>query len=102
QDRHNGIQGVLGEQSPMIPVNVAIRSLDDNEKVARQKNLHFDVFVHQKWTPYLMMLTVYNSMSEMNEFADETTYRLSGKVEMNGLPNISLANMQTASELPMP
>jgi hypothetical protein len=49
-----------------------------------------------------MMLTLYNSMSEMNEFADETTYRLNAKVEMNGPPNIALANMQTAGEMPMP
>jgi hypothetical protein len=102
QDRHNGIEGVLGEQSPMIPVTVNVRSLDEKENVMRQKDLHFDVFVHQKWTPYLMMLTLYNSMSEMNEFADETTYRLSGRVEMNGPQNISLANMQAASEMPMP
>ncbi len=102
QDRHNGIEGVLGEQSPMIPVKVDVRSLDEKENVTSSKELHFDVFVHQKWTPYLMMLTVYNSMSEMNEFADETTYRLSGKVEMNGPQSISLSNMQTASELPMP
>jgi hypothetical protein len=102
QDRHNGIEGVLGEQSPMIPVTVSVRSLDDKEAVTRQKDLHFDVFVHQKWTPYLMMLTLYNSVSELNEFADEATYRLSGKVEMGGPQNISLANMQTSGEMPMP
>jgi len=102
QDRHSGIEGVLGEQAPMIPVTVRVRSLDDKEAVTREKDLHFDVFVHQKWTPYLMMLTLYNSVSEMNEAADETTYRLSGKVEMNGPPNISLSNMQASSEMPMP
>ena len=33
-----------------------------------------------------MMLTLYNSLSELNEFADEATYRLNGKVEMGGEP----------------
>jgi hypothetical protein len=102
QDRHNGIQGALGERSPMIPVSVTVRSLDDKEAVTRRKDLHFDVFVHQKWTPYLMMLTLYNSVSELNEFADETTYRLSAKVEMNGPPSVTLANMQASGEVPMP
>jgi hypothetical protein len=102
QDRHNGIQGSLGEQAPMIPVSVSVRSLDDKEAVTRRKDLHFDVFVHQKWTPYLMMLTLYNSVSELNEFADETTYRLSAKVEMGGPPSVTLANMQTSGEMPMP
>src|SRR5262249_26183423 len=60
------------------------------------------VFVQQKWTPYLMMLTLFNSLSELNEFADEATYRLKGNVEMNGTRNISLATMQTSGEMPMP
>ena len=49
-----------------------------------------------------MMLTLYNSVSELNEFADEATYRLSGQVEMNGDRNIALSTMQTSGEMPMP
>jgi hypothetical protein len=79
-----------------------VRSLDEKEGVRKQKDFHFNVFVHQKWTPYLMMLTLYNSLSELNEFADEATYRLSGKVEMKGQPNISLSTMQASGEMPMP
>ena len=104
QDRHSGIEGVLGAEAPMIPVTMTVRSLDDKGAVARSRDFHFDVFVHQKWTPYLMMLTLYNSVSELNEFADsgEETYRLSGKVEMGGAQNISLSTMQAAGEMPMP
>ena len=84
QDRHSGIMGELGAEAPMIPVTVKVRSLDEKDAVRSEKDFHFNVFVHQKWTPYLMMLTLYNSLSQLNEFADEATYRLSGKVEMNG------------------
>ena len=45
----------------MIPVTVKVRSLDDKDAVRSEKDFHFNVFVHQKWTPYLMMLTLYNS-----------------------------------------
>jgi len=102
QDRHSGIMGILGAASEMIPVTMRVRSLDDKEAVKREKDFHFNVFVHQKWTPYLMMLTLYNSVSELNEYTDEATYRLSGKVELNGQPNISLSTMQASGELPMP
>ena len=102
QDRHSGIMGVLGAQSDMIPVTMKVRSLDEKEAVKKQKEFHFNVFVHQKWTPYLMMLTLYNSVSQLNEFADEATYRFSGKVQMNGQPPISLATMQASGEMPMP
>jgi hypothetical protein len=102
QDRHSGIMGVLGAQSDMIPVTMRVRNLDEKEAVRNEKDFHFNVFVHQKWTPYLMMLTLYNSLSELNEFADEATYRLNGKVHLNGQPDISVATMQASGEMPMP
>jgi len=102
QDRHSGIAGELGVASEMIPVSMRVRSFDDKNRVGKEKDFHFNVFVHQKWTPYLMMLTLYNSLSELNEFTDEATYRLSGKVEMSGNKNISLATMQASGEMPTP
>jgi hypothetical protein len=104
QDRHSGIEGVLGIASDMIPVNMRVRSIGDGGQVAKEKDFHLNVFVHQKWTPYLMMLSLYNSISQLNEFADtnESTYRLSGKVEMAGNQAISLSTMQASGEMPMP
>ena len=104
QDRHSGIMGELGETSPMIPVTLKVRSLDAKDAVKTEKDFHFSVFVHQKWTPTLMMLTLYNSISNLNEMVDEATYRLKGQVEMNGVTtrNISLATMQATGDVPMP
>jgi hypothetical protein len=49
-----------------------------------------------------MMLTLYNSISGLNEFVDEATYRLNGKVELNGTHNISLSTMAASGDMPMP
>ncbi len=102
QDRHSAILGVLGEKAPTIPVNVRVRSLDRQGAVRTEKDFRFHVFVQQKWTPYLMMITLFNSISGLNEFADEVTYRLSGEVELDGQPSLSLSTMQAASEMPVP
>ena len=102
QDRHSGIMGVLGQQSDMIPVTVQVRSLADNNAVRGEKDFRFNVFEQQKWTPYLMMVTLFNSLSELNEFKDEATYRLTGDVELNGGPSLSLTTMQASGEMPMP
>ena len=102
QDRHSGIMGILGSESKMIPVSVKVRALKEDESVAREKEFHFSVFVHQKWTPSLMMMTLANTLSDLNEFRDEATYRLAGKVEMGGSRNLSLATMQASGELPIP
>jgi len=102
QDRHSAIMGELGATAAMVPVTVKVRSFGDNNVVRKEKDLHFNVFVQQKWTPYLMMLTLFNSISGLNDFAEETTYRLSGKVEFDGQPGLSIATMLAPGEAPAP
>jgi hypothetical protein len=102
QDRHSAIEGILGATAPMVPVTVKVRSFGDNNAVRREKDLHFNVFVQQKWTPYLMMVTLFNSISELNDFAEEATYRMSGKVELDGQPDLSITTMFASSEVPVP
>ena len=102
QDRHSAIMGVLGATADMVPVNLKVRSFGESNQVRTEKDLHFSVFVQQKWTPYLMMLTLFNSVSGLNEFADEATYRISGKVMLDGQQHLSLSTMLAPSELPVP
>jgi hypothetical protein len=102
QDRHSGILGVLGAEAPTIPVSVRVRSFADARAVRAEKNFHFQVFQNQKWTPQLMMFTLYNSMFGLNDFAEESTFRLSGDIQLDGLHKISLSTMQTAGDTPVP
>ena len=94
--RHHG--RAWGHCGAMVPVTLKVRSYGDNNDVRKESDLHFSVFVQQKWTPYLMMLTMFNSISSLNEFADETTYRFSGKVEFDGQPGISVSTMLTRTK----
>ncbi|MCC6585263.1 MAG: hypothetical protein IT168_00970 [Bryobacterales bacterium] len=102
QDRHSGIMGVLGEQSDMIPCRVKVRTFTDDNKVLKEKDLRFQVFVQQRWTPFLMMATLFNSVSQLNDFTDEVTYRFTGAVELEGNQKISLTNLFAPAELPVP
>ncbi len=102
QDRHSAILGELGATSEMIPVEVRVRSFNDAGAVRKEKKLSFNVFVQQKWTPYLMMVTLFNCISGLNDFAEEATYRLMGQVELDGEEPLSLSTMQAPSDLPIP
>jgi hypothetical protein len=102
QDRYSGIMGELGEAAPFIPVSVKLRSHNATGAVFKEKDLHFNVFVHQKWTPFLMMLTLFNSLQQMNEYADEMTYRMSGDVHLDGAPDVKVTTMLAPSEMPVP
>src|SRR3954447_12052481 len=104
QDRHSGIGGELGATSQMIPVTMHVRSYDSADKVRKSKDFHFGVFVDQKWTPYLMMATLFNSISNLNHFSEEATYRLRGQLQVEGQHRIDLNTMQApaGSQVPTP
>lgn len=104
QDRHSAIEGVLGATAQMVPVTLKVRSFGDNNAIRKENVLHFNVFVQQKWTPYLMMLTMFNSLSGLNDYAEEATYRLSAKVQFDGAgqQDMDVSTMLAPSEAPMP
>lgn len=102
QDRHSGIMGELGSAAEVIPVSVEVRSFDGPTAVRDTKKFNFNVFVQQKWTPFLMMLTVFNTLQGLNDFAEETTYRMSGTVQLDGGQNLQLNTMLASNELPIP
>src|SRR6516225_6082053 len=91
QDRFSGIMGELGDEAPSVPVVLKVRSLDGAGKVVKEKEMHFGVFVHQKWTPYLMMLTLATTLQQINEYADDITYRMSGNVDVDGAGSVKFS-----------
>lgn len=101
QDRHAGIMGVLGETADMVPVTLQVRSYGASNQLEKTKDYKFNVFVQQKWTPFLMMLTLFNSISQTNDFSDEVTYRFNGDVELQG-GKFNISTMLAPSEMPVP
>jgi hypothetical protein len=102
QDRHSGIEGILGDTAEMVPVTLRVRSFDENSAIRKQRDFHFNVFVQQKWTPYLMMVTLFNSISGLNDFREEATYRVSANIEVAGAEKMSFSTMQAAGDLSVP
>lgn len=102
QDRHSGIEGELGATAQMIPVTMRVCSRNTDNSVRKAQDFHFNVFVDQKWTPYLMMATLFNSLSNLNDFSEEATYRLHGELQVEGQHRIELTTMQAPAETPVP
>ena len=94
--------GELGAAADMIPVQRQGALVRRRDRGAREKKFNFNVFVQQKWTPYLMMVTLFNSLQGLNDFADEATYRLSGNGGAERRTEPSLTTMLAAGEMPMP
>jgi len=94
QDRSGGVLGILGEKAEMIPLAVTVRALKEDGTVRSEKRFRYSVFVQERYTPNLIMTTLYNTISGLNEFSEQATYRLSGKVGLAGGRSLSLTTMQ--------
>ncbi len=87
QDRHTGILGEFNKKPDMIPVTLTIHG------GPADKSFHYQILNNPRLSPVAMMATVFNALHGMNEYGEEITYRLAGKISLEGYPDVSLQNM---------
>jgi len=87
QDRHTGIMGRFDTKPQMIPVTLTVHG------VSHPKTFHYEVLNNAKITPAAMMATVFNALQGMNEYGEDTTYRLAGNISVLSYPKLSVQNM---------
>lgn len=92
QDRHTGIMGRFGRQSKMVPVTVNVHG-GPAPKVFRYEMLN-----SPRLTPVAMMATVFNALQALNEHGDEISYRMSARINVQGLPTVKMSNMFAPSD----
>jgi hypothetical protein len=92
QDRHTGIMGEFGKQPEMIPVTLNIHAGTVN------KQFHYEVLNNANLSPVAMMATVFNALHGVNEYGEDTTYRMNGRISVNGYPDVTVQNMFAPSD----
>src|SRR5258705_8285118 len=92
QDRHTGILGRFGKQPAMIPVKLNVHG------GTQPKRFQFEVMNNAKLTPLLVMASVFNSLQGVNEYGEETTFRVNGKIGVAGYPDVAVQNMFPPSD----
>src|SRR4029077_21150766 len=87
QDRHTGILGRFDREPRMIPVTLSIHG------AGAPREYHYEVLNNAKLTPLMMMATVYNALMGMNQYGEETTYRMNGRIQVSGFSDVRMTNM---------
>jgi SpoIVB peptidase S55 len=87
QDRRAGLMGRFDREPHMIPVTLTFNG------VSHPKQFHYEVLNNAKVTPAAMMATVFNAIQGMNEYGEDTTYRLRGDIDVLGYPKLRVQNM---------
>ena len=97
QDRHSGMLGILGEKPHMIPVEATVHSGD------RSKTYHYEIFQNSKFTSFVLLLTAFNTITNLNEFGEDITYRTRANFQIEGYPDVNLDQLYAAPDnAPMP
>jgi hypothetical protein len=99
EDRASAIMGRFGVQARMIPVVVEVAAPMGADKTAgASKTLHFEVLDNRQLTPSTMLVSVYQSLQTNNTAAEEMSYRLTGEIDVKGLPPVRMQGMMAQNE----
>jgi hypothetical protein len=87
QDRHTGIMGEFGKNPDMIPVTLNIHG------GPATKQVQYEILNNERLSPIAMMATVFNALHGVNEYGEESTYRMNGRISVGGYPDVTVENM---------
>ena len=92
EDRSSAIRGVPGESAHMIPVVIHTRG------GPHDRTLHIEVVDNPDITPGALMVSLYESLLETNNYSEELTYELRGTVTIDGYPPLHLETLIAPTE----
>lgn len=90
QDRHNGILGEFARKPEMIPVTLTIHAESGDNQI------HYEILNNARLSPVAMMATVFNALHGVNEYGEEITYRMKGRIGVEKYPDVALQDMFAA------
>ena len=80
EDRDSAIRGVLGVKPHMIPVHITVHGEGPDRK------LNIEVVDLPSLTPQAVLVSLYDSLLENNQSSLETSYHVTGSVNIEGYP----------------
>jgi hypothetical protein len=78
EDRDSAIRGVFGRKAQMIPVHIAVHS------PAGERKLNIEVLDLPSLTPQAVLVALYEALLATNESTAETSYHLTGAIDLDG------------------
>ena len=102
EDRDSAIRGVLGATAQMIPLHITIHSAESRSPDSDRK-VNVEILDMPSLTPQAMLVTLYEALLETNQSTAETSYHLTGNIDLEGHAPSPLNEWASASEaMPAP
>jgi hypothetical protein len=87
QDRGSGIYGLLGQKARMIPLHI-----DLTTSRGVRKNLNYEITSDRFLTPYMVNLTIFDSIVASERALGVSTLGVKGKIKIRGQEAVELEN----------
>jgi len=84
EDRASAFRGVLGQKARMIPVHIDVHGAMLG--AGGERNLNVEVLDLPSLTPQAVLVALYESLLQSNESTADTSYHLTGKIDLDGYP----------------
>ena len=95
EDRDSAIGGLLGVQAHMIPVHITVHDSTGERRV------NVEVLDQPSLTPQAVMVVVYQALLQNNDSGTETSFHLTGSIDLEGYQPSPL-NLWTSAGDPLP
>jgi hypothetical protein len=92
QDRLTAVMGRIGAPPPMIPVTLSVVTPDG------EKQINVQMISDSKLTPLLAGMVFLNGLTQNINYAEGTTLRLTGSIDIAGHSPVVIENMYTPTD----
>jgi len=97
EDRDSAIRGVFGAPARMIPVHIVV------DGQSGERKLNVEVLDLPTLTPQAVLVALYQALLQTNDSTADTSYHLTGNIELEGYPSSPLDLWASAGDsLPAP
>ncbi|MGH9589949.1 MAG: SpoIVB peptidase S55, partial [Terracidiphilus sp.] len=104
EDRDSAVGGLLGAQARMIPVHITVHDFMRNgegQNAAGERHVNVEILDQISLTPQALMVVVYDALLQNNDSGTETSFHLTGNIDVQGYPALPL-NFWTSAGDPLP
>jgi hypothetical protein len=84
EDRESAIRGVFGTRAHMIPLHVTVKGTQ------KTRRLNVEVLDQAPLTPQAVLVVLFQALLQNNESTADTSYHLTGSIDMEGYPSAPL------------
>lgn len=97
EDRESAIRGVIGSRARMIPLHISV------DGIQKPRKLNVQVLDMPTLTPQVILIVLFQALLQNNDNTSETSYHLTGSIDMDGYPRAPLDLWAPASDaMPAP